>query len=100
MPIIPDNFEQPLMITQQDFDRLETKIDNMAVAVTKLILVEERQTNQGERIGNNEKIIAALTVKYETLDRKLDQWINRGIGVWAVVLILYALFSKFYPLGH
>ena len=100
MPVVPDNSEQSPMINQQDFERIEKKIDAMAAAVIKLILVEERQTTQGIRIGENDKAIAAIYAKYETLDRKLDQWINRGIGVWAVVFVLYALFSKFYTLGH
>ena len=101
MSLILANSEKNIMITQQDFERVEKKIDDMAAAVIKLILVEERQTTQGVRIGDNEKAIAALYAKFEAMDKKLDQWINRGIGVWAVVLILYALFSKFYPLiGH
>ena len=96
-----DNSDPAVKISRQDFERVEKKIDEMAAAVVKLILVEERQTTQGKRIGDNETAIATLLVKFESLDKKLDQWVNRGIGVWAVVLILYALFSKFYPLvGH
>ena len=38
-------------MTYNDFRRLEGKVDKLAEAVMKLVLVEERQTNQGERIG-------------------------------------------------
>lgn len=91
------NSEQSLMISQQDFERLENKIDQMAVALTKLILVEERQSTQGIRIGDTEKAIAILQSQYLTLDKKLDRWINMGIGVWGVILVIFALFKQFFP---
>jgi hypothetical protein len=25
------------------------------------------------------------------VDRKVDQWVNRGIGVWAVAVVLFAV---------
>lgn len=93
------NLEQPIMISQQDFDRLEDKIDKMAVALTALILVEERQTNQGVRIGGAETNIGILQAQFTSMDKKLDRWINMGIGVWGVLLVLFALFKQFFS-GH
>lgn len=78
-------------MTDDDFKRLEGKVDKLSDAVTKLVLVEERQTNQGERIGRVEQRMAALEVVTAKTDKLLHQWINRGIGVWAVVLVLFTL---------
>lgn len=78
-------------MTDDDFRRLEGKVDKLSDAVTKLVLVEERQTNQGERIGRLEQRVAAVEATGFKTDRVLHQWINRGIGVWAVVLVLFTL---------
>jgi len=45
-------------MTDDDFRRLEGKVDKLGDAVQKLILVEERQANQGERIGRVEQRVA------------------------------------------
>lgn len=78
-------------MTDDDFKRLEGKVDKLSDAVTKLVLVEERQTNQGERIGRVEQRVAAVEASTAKTDKVLHQWINRGIGVWAVVLVLFTL---------
>ena len=41
-------------MTDDDFRRLESKVDKLTDAVGKLILFEERQATQGERIGSVE----------------------------------------------
>lgn len=71
--------------------RLEAKVDRLTDAVTKLILVEERLSTQGERLGRVEQHLAALDVVTAKTDKKVDQWINRGMGVWAVVVTIFAV---------
>jgi hypothetical protein len=78
-------------MTDDDFKRLETKVDKLTDAVGKLILFEERQATQGERIGAVEMKAAAYEVTLLRVDRKVDQWVNRGIGVWAAAAILFSL---------
>lgn len=75
----------------EDLRRLEQKVDKLTDAVSKLILFEERQMNQGERIGKCEAGLAVAETSIARVDRKLDQWINRGIGVWAAAAILFTL---------
>ena len=72
-------------VTQDDFKRLETKVDKMADAVNRLVLIEERQTTQAGRIGIVETEIGAIKVLIAANDKKVDQWINRGIGIWVAV---------------
>lgn len=78
-------------MTDEDFRRLESKVDKLSEAVTKLVLVEERQANQGERIGAVEQRVTAVEVSSARIDRKLEMWVNRGIGVWGLAVTLFAL---------
>jgi hypothetical protein len=78
-------------MTDDDFHRLETKVDKLGEAIQKLILVEERQATQGARIGVVEQRMSSLETAHNKLDRKVEMWINRGIGVWGLAVTLFAL---------
>jgi len=78
-------------MTDDDFRRLENKVDKLTDAVTRLILIEERQSSQGERIGKCESAIAVHDISIHKTDRKVDQWVNRGIGVWVAATMLFAV---------
>lgn len=75
----------------EDFRRIESKVDKLTDAVTRLILLEERQTNQGERIGSVEARSSVLENGLQRTDRKVDQWINRGLGVWIAVAVIFTI---------
>jgi uncharacterized coiled-coil protein SlyX len=86
-------------MTDLDFQRLETKVDKLTDAIQRLILIEERQSSQGERIGKCEASIAVHDTMIHKTDKKVDQWVNRGVGVWAMAVTLFALVqfgSKFF----
>lgn len=78
-------------MTDDDFKRLEAKVDKLTDAVGKLILFEERQATQGERIGAIEMRCAAHDTSITKIDKKVDQWVNRGIGVWGLAVTIFAL---------
>ena len=78
-------------MTDEDFIRLEAKVDKLGEAISKLILFEERQATQGERIGKCESNIAVHETSLNRIDRKVEMWVNRGIGVWALAVTLFAL---------
>ena len=78
-------------MTDDDFRRLESKVDKLTDAVGKLILFEERQANQGTRIGAVETQLSVHESMLQRTDRKVDQWVNRGVGVWAAAAIVYSL---------
>ena len=84
-------------MTQEIFARMESKIDKLTEAVTRLVLIEERQTRQGERIGALEQRAAVIEDKALVTKEKLDKWINRGVGVWGVVLALFAIYKLLNP---
>ena len=79
------------MTNDQDFQRLENKVDKLTDAVMRLVLIEERQTTQCERIGSCETKIAVSEAAIAKTDRKVDQWINRGVGVWLAAMVLFTL---------
>ena len=78
-------------MTDDDFKRLETKVDKLTDAVAKLVLVEERLANQGERIGRAEQRVSAVENQADRTDRKLEMWVNRGIGVWGLASLIFML---------
>jgi len=78
-------------MTDDDFRRLESKVDKLTDAVGKLILFEERQATQGTRIGNVETKLEIQSVHIQRIDKKVDQWVNRGVGVWAAAAIVFAI---------
>lgn len=77
-------------MTDDDFRRLEAKVDRLTDAVSKLILFEERQAMQGIRIGECEKSVALLEHSTQKVEKKVDQWVNRGLGAWALALVMFA----------
>jgi hypothetical protein len=68
-------------MTDDDFRRLESKVDKLTDAVGKLILIEERQANQGVRIGAVEAQLSVQDAMLQRVDRKVDQrrlrWCSR-----------------------
>ena len=78
-------------MTDDDFRRLESKVDKLTDAVGKLILFEERQANQGARIGAVETQLSVHESMLQRTDRKIDQWINRGMGVWAAAAVVFSV---------
>jgi uncharacterized protein YigA (DUF484 family) len=73
-------------------ERLENKVDKLTDAVTQLVRVEERQINHGVRIGEVEHKLALTHNNVVMVEKKVDQWINRGIGLWSVAIVLWTLY--------
>ena len=79
------------MADNDAFERLERKVDKLTDAVMRLVLIEERQSTQGERIGALEQRTTAHETTMQKTERKIEQWINRGIGAWAIAVLLFVL---------
>jgi hypothetical protein len=84
----------------EDLKRIETKVDKLTDAVTRLILVEERQTAQGVRITALEDKTEELEYKYNKVDRKVERWVNMGMGAWAIVVVIFAFVQLVAKLQH
>jgi hypothetical protein len=84
----------------EDLRRIETKVDKLTDAVTRLILVEERQAAQGLRITALEDKTEDLDNKYNKVDRKVERWVNMGMGAWAIVVVIFAFVQLVAKLQH
>jgi hypothetical protein len=95
-----------MSLLPEEISRIESKIDKLAEAVTKLVLVEERQLTQGVRLGSIETRmalaeeatrvgVAAAAAATLVVNAKVDRWINYGVGAWSVAVLVFALASKF-----
>ena len=84
----------------EDLKRIESKVDKLTDAVTRLILVEERQTAQGVRIDDLEDKTQELDKSIMKVDRKVERWINMGMGAWAVIATLFVIFELVVKAQH
>lgn len=83
-------------LSRDDIDRMESKLDKLAEAIGHLVLVEERQLMHSTRIAKVEAAVEHGAAEIIKVDRKVDQWINRGIGVWGLAGIAFALITTFW----
>lgn len=77
-----------------DFDylrRLEAKVDRINDNVERLVLVEERQTVQGDSIDVLTKELTVLTDKFYDLQRKVDKYIWIFSGITGTVGVIWVL---------
>lgn len=101
-----------------DFSRVEKKVDKCLEAIERLVLIDERQVVQGQRMGQIEQRQAAMETAmlaqaeklWEAIKaaqaqaakdnaetaRKLDKWINMGIGAWALASTLFVIWQGFH----
>lgn len=79
------------MESHEDLKRIENKVDKLTDAVTRLILVEERQTAQARRLTDLEINMGYFEKDLHVLDKKVDKWISMGTGAWAVVVTVFAV---------
>lgn len=82
-------------VTPADFLRLETKLDKMADAIGKLVLVEERQITQTVRINGHDIEIAALKVEMQKTNDRVSKFMNQLTGA-ALVLSIVVEAVRFY----
>jgi hypothetical protein len=68
-------------------------VDELVTKLDQLTRIDERQVNQSEKFAKLEKDMVALCQRAEDTEKKLEQWINRGIGAWLLVILLWALFK-------
>jgi hypothetical protein len=105
MSTVPDDSEPiPLgndkMVDNSDFIRLERKVDKLIESLGKLLIVEDRQIAQSARITELEKDLAVATKQFDDLEKKVEQWINRGVGAWFVAGLVWATVQFILPLKH
>jgi hypothetical protein len=71
--------------------RIERKVDQLREAITQLVRVEERQMSHGQRLGALEQDMAAARAHGAETRSRLESWINRGIGLWALAVTMWTI---------
>lgn len=97
------------MPSSTDFQRLELKLDEVVKSVNKLIIIEERQSNQAADI---KELWAALELTKVMLGKDLkanelasqnnkeliDRWVQRGLGAWFILGTIFIIIEFIVPL--
>lgn len=73
-------------MNEDNFTRLESKVDILTGAINRLVLFEERQSIQALSISD-------LQARIRGAEDRLQQWINRGVGAWAIVSLVAFLYQ-------
>jgi SMC interacting uncharacterized protein involved in chromosome segregation len=82
-----------LPATKEDIIRIEETLKELASAVRTMILIDERQTVQGARIGKLEQDLATVKESLNNIKSKLESWINRGIGAWGIAIVAWSVIN-------
>lgn len=86
-----------MTVDREDIQRIEGKVDKLTEAVMTLVRVEERQHTHGVRLGLLEERMSTAESNIRTTDGKVDRWINRGIGVWGLAVMIWTLYLALKP---
>ena len=88
----------------EELSRLEGKVDKCLEAIERLVLIDERQIVQGQRMGQLEQRCAAIEVQVHAqtekladairaTSSKLDKWINFGLGAYALAATAFTIYQ-------
>jgi len=84
------------VVNSEDFIRLERKVDKLIDNMQMVAVLSSNHMNLDKDFSELKVTVSNSRLEHYQLERKVDQWINRGIGVWAVALVLFALFQAFH----
>lgn len=84
------------MVDIADFARLERKVDKLTDALNRIVVFEERQLNQASGLTEARKDLEKFQDRMNLLEQKVDRWINRGIGIWLVLGLLWGAINFYF----
>lgn len=83
-------------VSANDFERLEGTVNKIADAVSRLVLLEERQSVQRHDFENLRDEMDTERDERLKVQQKLDKWVNRGVGAWGVVVAAFTVITAVY----
>lgn len=81
----------PMPISDERANRIEKKLDGLAEAVNRLIIIDERQTTHSNRLTVVEAQLAELEKAHIRLHGLVNKWIWFGSGSIAVLTAVFSL---------
>lgn len=89
---MPDVYVDRRAPVPDHYNRLEDKVDKLTDAIAHLVRVEERQIAHTDLIAELQRRFESQREDLLMVDKKLDLWINRAVGVWAVSAVIWTVF--------
>lgn len=83
-------------VSANDFERLEGTVNKIADAVSRLVLLEERQSVQRHDFESLREEMDGERDERLKVSQRLDKWINMGVGAWAVVVAVFTILTTVY----
>lgn len=74
--------------------RIERKLEGLTEAVNKLVLLEERQAVQSQRLDKLEARQERHETAQQEIKAELARWVNRGMGLWGAVALAWAVLNS------
>lgn len=84
-----------MSFTEERAERIESKLDKVTETLQKLVLIEERQMTQGQRMGALEDRVAKIEVESRETRRALDKWVNTILGAAGLIGVLLTIWQSF-----
>lgn len=81
----------PISVPEDRVQRLEDKLDEINSSLQKLILIDERQMRQGERLGTIEERMSKIEMAHLQLNATVSKWIWFGTGIVTSLTITFSL---------
>lgn len=85
-------------VTATDIKRLEDKLDRLADGMSRLILIDERQVLQSSRVEKLELRLSLAEDAGRKTEARVTSWVQRGVGVWAAVVVGWSVWQVVHPL--
>jgi hypothetical protein len=82
-------------MTPDDTRLIHEKLDKLTEAVSRLVLIEDRQAAQNERMAALDRRLEVAEVEITKVDRKVDRWVQRGIGAYSLAATAFAVWQAF-----
>lgn len=84
-----------MTISEDRAHRIENKLDDLITTVNRLAVLDERQVNMIQWLQRVESAQKEQETKLDTINLKVDRWINMGIGAWSLMCGLLFLYQTF-----
>jgi uncharacterized protein with von Willebrand factor type A (vWA) domain len=79
--------------TKEDVKRLEDGLSKLTEMMGQLIRIEERQTQHADVIRTHGQDIEYLKREGRATREELAKWINRGVGLWAALTLVFLILN-------
>lgn len=74
--------------------RIEKQLERLTEAVTRLVIIEERQRTTDTRLDKIDALLQKQDDRIQTNEKTISRFFNIGMGAWATAMMLWALLNS------